>query len=282
MPGAAQKQGAAGVLSGEVKANEQLFNNMGITKGNYASSANYQRFKLVMASLGMKKEADLSYAKYLNYMHDTWSGKQQRELTKTINSRFSQDLGQKAGESPKDAIADASANDGGQLWTGKVSIPSSAIAQEMLKVQEQNKWKNIGVTMNGKFKSLGDIGTMSARERDALYAKIATGDMTLSHVNQHGRLIKGTYGTGTLLDKEGKAQEQFSMYGQTPNRAAMHKAENRAVTVELGPNAQKIFSLLDNPSALNRYLNKFNYANGKPISKAGNSLRAGNNPSKSK
>jgi hypothetical protein len=97
---------------------------------------------------------------------------------------------------------------------------------------------------------------------------------------KNGKDIKGNYQSGTLLDKTGHSSEQFNEYGRTPNRAAMHRAENRAMTIELGKNAQQIFTLLDKPGALNKYLNNFNNANGKPISSSGNSLRAPNPPKK--
>jgi hypothetical protein len=116
---------------------------------------------------------------------------------------------------------------------------------------------------------------MSAVERDALYAKISTGDMTLSHINNQGKLINGTYSTSTLLDKEGRRSEQYSEYGKTPNRAAMQKAENRAMTIELGPNAKKIFTLLDDPASLNRFLNNWAKTHGLSTTEWGNQ-RSGN------
>ena len=274
LPEASQQQGAAGVLKGEIKANESLISRIGITEGNYRNpkvlANSFQKFKLLMSSLGLKKQADMSYSKYVQYIQDTFDGKQTREFNKTVTSNFANDIGGKSGERPGEAIASASAYAGGQLWAGNASIPSSLVAQEMMKVEEQHKWKNIGITMNGKFTSLSDIGTMSAVERNALYAKISTGDTPLSHINQHGKLIKGTYATGTLLDKEGHSKEQFSEFGRTPNRAAMHRAENKAMTVELGPKAQKIFTLLDNPSALNRYLNNWAKSQGKQTTDWGN------------
>jgi hypothetical protein len=79
-----------------------------------------------------------------------------------------------------------------------------------------------------------------------------------------------------MLDKEGLRRLQRSEFGNTPNSAAMQKAESRAMTIELGPNAAQIFTLLNKPGALNKYLNQFYSANGKPISNSGNSLRAAN------
>lgn len=276
LPAASSQQGAAGVLKGEISANESLINRIGLNKGNYQDSdalqGAYQKFKLLMSSLGMKKQADMSYTNYVKYIGDMFNGKQVKELKKTLTSTFAQDMGQKAGESAGKAIANASFDVNG--------LSSSTIVQDMQKIESQDKWKNIGVMMNGKFKGLADIATMPARERDALYAKISTGDTPLSHINQHGKLIKGNYSNSTLLDKEGHSAEQTNLFGRTPNRAAMQKAEYRAMTIELGPNAQQIFTLLDKPGALNKYLNNFNNANGKPISSSGNSLRAPNPPKK--
>jgi len=282
LPGAAQQQGAPGVLKGEIKANEQLFGNMGITKENYQDSANYQRFKLVMASLGMKKEADMSYAKYLTYMQDMWSGKQKKELIKTLSSTYAQDLGQKIGETPSQALASA-INPAPSRQNPDAVSSLNAITNEMQKIEGQNKWKNVGVTLNGKFMSLSDMEKLPYAQRSALEARIGTGDQPLSHINQHGKLIKGNYATGTYLDLQGQAPEQFNLYGRTPNRAAMQNTERNSLKalhiVELGPNAKKIFSLLEDPSAFNRYMNNWSGRNATPGTEAG-SRRTSNNSSR--
>jgi hypothetical protein len=281
LPGAAQQQGAMGVVKGEVKANEQLFNNMGISRSNYGQSANYQRFKLVEAALGNTKEANLSYAQYLNYMRDMYSGKAQKELQTSINSKFAIGIGGTAGENAGSAIAGAiqPINALAHGWrTGREGQPTSqsAITEEMQATENNKKWKNIGVSLNGKFMSLSNIEQLPFDQRQALEAKIATGDVTISHKNQHGKLIKGNYTSGTLMDLRGQSKAQFDEFGNNPNRVAMHKAELRALSIELGPDAKKYLTLLENGNGLNRYLNKNWSAQGVPTSRQG-SLRTSNN-----
>jgi hypothetical protein len=278
LPGASQSQGAMGVLSGEIKANQSLISRIGITKDNYQNSQvlenSFQKFKLLMSSLGLKKQADMSYSTYVKYIHDLYDGKQKRELNKTLTSTFASDIGQKPGESVKQAIAGAvAATDWLDIDGKKLTI--SAISTEMQNLETKNKWKNIGVDVNGKFMSLSDIEQLPTGRREALEARIATGDQPLSHINQHGKKIKGTYASGTLLDLQHESAEQFNKFGRTPNRAAMQKAERGAMQIELGPKAQKLFMLLEDPSNLNRDLNKWAKKHGLSTTEWGNQ-RTGN------
>ncbi len=267
LPAAAQQQGAAGILGGEISVNEGLVNRVGLNKSNYQNSSallgSYQKFKLLMSTIpGMQKEANLSYPNYVKYIGNMFGGKTAVGLHKTLESGFSQALGQKAGESPSQAIASAIGGVG--------ASPDNSIIQDMQKIDRQQKWKSIGVMAGGKFMTIPQIDQLPYAQRAALESKIATGEISLSHINQHGKLIKGHYANSTLMDLQGKSSEQFGLFGQTPNLAAMHKAEKRSMTIELGQNAKQYFTLIDNPGALNRSMNKYAQANGKATSTWGN------------
>jgi hypothetical protein len=101
--------------------------------------------------------------------------------------------------------------------------------------------------------SLSEIEKLPIGRRDALEAKIVTGDLPLAHVGKNGKWVQGNYATGTYMDREGQAWEQRNAFGRTPNRAAMHKAEKVAHILELGPKASKHFQIYDNINNVNRY-----------------------------
>ena len=273
LPSAASQQGGAGVLKGAISVNESLINRIGLNKGNYQNSSAlqnaYMKFHLLMSSLGMTKEANMQYPAYVKYIQDMFSGRDQRQINQSMRSAFAGALGQKAGESPSQAIAGAI----GDLGTAPLE---SHIIQGLQSIDRRNKWKNIGVMYGGKFMDIPAIDKLPVAERTSLETKIATGEIAVSHISKSGKLIKGNYSNSTWLDLQGKAPEQFGLYGKTPNLGAMHKAERNAMMIELGPRAQKIFMLLDNPSALNRYLSNYSRATGLPINEHGNQ-RAGNN-----
>jgi len=282
LPQAVSTQGGGALLDSVVKVNQSLLNRIGLNKSNYRNKTAlrnaYFKYQLLMNALGRHKEANEGIKAYEQQVADTFDGKSAKEYRKTVNSKYAQNINtgneheiNAAGLSVGAAIAQASDSFGDMFPDG-----TSSISQEMKKIQEQHKWNSIGINFNGKYTSLNDIMTMPDRERQALYAKIATGDITLSHVNRKGQIINGNYANGTYLDLQGKQSTQYAEFGRTPDRAAMHRAENKAVQIELGPRAQKIFTLLDNPAALYRYLNKFDKATGLPLSSVG-TPRAGNN-----
>jgi hypothetical protein len=285
LPQAVSQQGAGSLLSSEIKVNQGLMNRIGLNQGNYQNKEalrnSYFKYQLLMKALGRNKEANQSFKAYSEDIGDLFSGKQQKEYKKTLASTFSQDVGQGAGETASEALAAAispTSKPGGSGRGGAALITSSpsAVESEMQKLESQNKWQNIGVSLNGKFMSLSDIEKLPQGRREALEARIATGAQPLSSINQHGKLMKGNYSTGTLLDREGQATEQTSIYGKTSNSAAAQRVERNAMKIELGPNAKKFFTLLDDPSSFNRYLNNWAKTHGIPTTDWGNQ-RSGNN-----
>ncbi len=259
LPGAAQNQGAGAVLKGEVSVNESLMNRIGLTKGNYQDVTSlrnsFQKFHLLMSTLpGMQKEANMQFPQYVKYISNLFSGKQIKQFNQSLRSGFVQDMGQKPGESPTQAIANAIGGIG--------SAPDNQIIQNLQSIDRRNKWKNVGVMVGGKFLDIPSIDKLPYAQRAALESKIATGEVTVSHVNQHGKLIKGNYSNSTMLDLQGKAPEQFGLFGNTPNTAKMHQAERGAMRIELGKNAQKFFTLINDPAAFNRYMEKYDRASG--------------------
>lgn len=276
LPQAVSQQGAGALLDSVIKVNQSLLNRIGLNSSNYknpkALNDAYFKWQLLMKSLGRNKEANAGKKAYIQDVYNTFDGKQQKELNKTLTSSFAQDIGGRAGESAGQAINSAIGS--APSWENAFN-KSNAITDEMQKIESQNKWKSIGVDVNGKFMSLSDIQKLPFGRREALEAKIATGDISISHINKHGTLVKGNYTTGTLLDEEGRSKEQFSEFGRTPNRARMHAVENSVHRIELGPKAQKLGLILENPNWMNRVNNNYAKGQASPTSDWGNP-RSGN------
>ncbi len=278
LPSASQQQGAGGLLKGEISVNEGLMNRIGLTKGNYQDASSlqnsYQKFHLLMSTIpGMQKEANMQYPQYVKYIHDLFSGKQMQEYHQSLRSGFAEDLGQQAGESPTQAIA----NTIGGPADSKARTQDQ-IMKNLESISSHNKWNNIGAMVGGKFMDIQSIRKLPYSQRSVLESKIATGEISVSHINQHGKLIRGNYSSGTMLDLQGHSAEQFGLFGRSPNLGAMHKYERGALQVELGANAKKYFTLIDSPSTFSRYVGNYAKRNALPNNNYG-TVRSGNAPS---
>ena len=276
LPQAISQQGAGGLLASEIKVNQSLYNRVGLNSSNYknpdALRASYFKFQLVMNSLGMHKEANIGIKAFTQDVADTFDGKQKRMFKRTNTDIFAKDIGGQVGGSAGLAIATAigPGPDFGNLYS-----TSNAITDKMQQIESQNKWKNIGIHVDGKFMSLSEIEKLPTGRRDALEAKIVTGDLPLAHVGKNGKWVQGDYATGTYLDREGQAWEQRNAYGKTPNRAAMHRSEKIAHIIELGPRASKHFQIFENMNTMSRQIDRDAKAQGLPLSDWGNP-RSGN------
>ncbi len=274
LPGASQQQGATGVLAGVIHANQSLMSRIGLTGTNYknpqALNNAYQKFQLLTASIpGLQHLSHLSYNQYVNYIDDLYNGKQTKMLNKTLSSNFAQDMGVTPGKNLGSSLGAALTSSNryeGQTGTNNID-------QQLSGIQSQHKWKNIGVNINGKFTSLSEIEKLPAGERSMIEARIGTGSLPVSHMNQHGKWVKGSYTSSTLLDLQGHSAEQFNTFGRTPNQAKMAAVEKNAIRttkIELGPNAKKLFTLLDDVSSFNRYYNNWAKTHGSATTSEGN------------
>ena len=276
LPQAASQQGAGGLLASEIKVNQNLLGRVGLNSSNYknpdALRASYFKWQLLMKSLGRNKEANASFHAYTQDVADTFDGKQKRMFKRTNTDIFAKDIGGQVGGSAGLAIATAigPGPDFGNLYS-----TSNAITDKMQQIESQNKWKNIGIHVDGKFMSLSEIEKLPIGRRDALEAKIVTGDLPLAHVGKNGKWVQGDYATGTYLDREGQAWEQRNAYGKTPNRAAMHRSEKIAHIIELGPRASKHFQIFENMNTMSRQIDRDAKAQGLPLSAWG-TPRSGN------
>ncbi len=295
LPLAAQQQGTMPLVQGEVAVNESLMNRIGLNRSNYnnptALANSYQKFKLLASAIpGMQKEANMSYANYVKYQHNLFSGASQSRASHVIHSQYASDVSGSTGGTPGQALARASYVPGQTAGTlhgsatsyvpGSSTPPMDSITNEMSKIQNQQHWKNIGISHNGQFISLSQIDKMPAGLRDVMMAKIGTGAQPLSHISQHGKLVQGNYTSGTLLDYQGHAPDQFNTFGNAQNSAQAIAAEKRAIQIELGPNAKKYLTLLEDPSALNRNLTTWTKNNGTVPTQWPN-MRTANNRGKS-
>lgn len=282
LPLAAQQQGAMGLTKGAVSVNESLMNRIGLNRGNFnnptALANSYQKFKLLASTIpGMQHLANMSYANYVKYQHNLFTGAAQSRTTSTINSNYAQDVSGTTGGSPADALA-RSIGSSSKTFRGVTANVPSHIESEMMSIQQQQKWGNVGVHLNGKFMSLSEIDKLPAAKRAALMAEIGTGSLALSHTNKQGKWVQGNYSSGTLMDLQGHSADQFNEFGRTPNSAKMLNAEKRALRIELGPNAAKYLTLLEDPSGFNRHVTRWAKKHGITPPSVGN-LRTGNNKS---
>jgi len=179
------------------------------------------------------------------------------------------------------------------------STGNSKIFQGMDNIRSKNKWQHMGVQIGNSFVSLDALKKKPAQEAEQIAMLIESG---YYKIGPNSQWIKDHPYSSTYLDLEGDSQLQNSDYGGqggSTNTTAQAYAESayaqmlhaqgqnkianagqayninqglglnstqsaQLQKLELGPQAAKFFTLLENPAAFEQWLNNWKRSGGKP------------------
>jgi len=285
LPAVAANSSASSLAGGVNMAAEQLLGYAGINKSNYKDKAtvegNFRRAQMIFASAGDTSLNGMSMTAFLEYVTKTFDG----SLVKGAQNAQNEQVDAALGTNSLNARTNGSAIAAGVGKTGLAKTiaeastvgpygTNSIVEGDIVNAAKNAKWNNVGIEMNGKFMSLGDIEKLPAAQRQKIDAAISTGLIPLANADSHGKIIAGNDYNSTLLDKMGHANIQNTTLNSKEQQLdALNRSQGltaqqsqQAIKIEMGMNAQKLFAIIDSPQSFEKWLNNSKKGQGLPPS----------------